>query len=110
MSQTGEVSVQVVRLPLLAQGHPQGPHPREAQPEVLDLRPQLAGRGRATGADVAQPRRSVGTQLAGPRDDADANVDTDADAGAVSPVDHRRSAHEEQSRVEASRREGRQLT
>jgi hypothetical protein len=52
--------MQVVRLPVLSQGHVEGPHPREAQPTVLDVRPQLVGRGRPAGTDLAEPGRAVG--------------------------------------------------
>ena len=52
--------MQVVRLPLLSQGHAEGPHPRQAQPSVLDLRPQLIGRGRPARTELAEPGRAVG--------------------------------------------------
>ncbi len=45
--------MQIVRIPILKEGHPQGPHPRQAQPAVLHHRPQQLGRGCATGAKFA---------------------------------------------------------
>jgi len=59
--------VQAVRLPLLPEGHPEGPHSRQAQPKILNLRPQLTCRGRPTGSQLAQPRRNFISEVTKPR-------------------------------------------